>query len=324
MSSSHVVEPISLVAEEDLSELSESEDDSETANMRSTARKSMAAFDRPVPTPSGSRRTAARGEVPADHYIVKKVVGHRYVRARREFILRFDDGSEYWTKESECRYCIKRVMHHCNKNGLPRTKLPPPPGGSAGITEVAEDNWVTAEQVVQKVAVHGRSDALQPYVFEKRHDWDSLYLDQVGEHFFAVLYLHDRQIALVADGLNSLPQDTDALEIVKEDFAPAEVKIVNFMGQNRDDRCGAAAAAILIEFQKAYGRREIPTVIHPEKSTYSRIERALHKIVKPKITGWNPIHKQRIGITCPKCRQNFRRSRSRAALNLHVCPTENP
>ena len=34
----------------------------------------------------------------------------------------------------------------------------------------------------------------------------------------------DFTLALVADGLNSLPQDTDALEIVKEDFALAEVR----------------------------------------------------------------------------------------------------
>jgi len=213
-------------------------------------------------------------------------------------------------------------MHYCNKNGLPQTKILPPPGGSAGLTETAKDNWITADQVIQKVATYGRPDAIQPYVYEHKHSWDALYLDQVGEHFYGVLYLHSRQLALVADGSNSIPQDIEAMEILQEDFAPATLKLVKFMGQNRDDRYGAAAAAILIELQKAYEKQELPTELYPEKAIYGRIERSLHKVKTPKITAWKPIHEQRIGTSCPKCGQKLRRAKSRGFLNLHSCKLE--
>jgi len=156
-----------------------------------------------------------------------------------------------------------------------------PAGGSSGQNEPVTENWVTAKQVSEKISIYGKADGLQPYLHEKLHPWDSIYLEQIGAHFFAVMYLHDRKLALVADGLNSLPEDEDAMSILQDDFAPATIQVVRFNGQNRDDRCGSAAVAIVIEFQKIYGRDELPSELWPEKVTYNRVQAAMHKVDTP-------------------------------------------
>jgi len=270
---------------------------------------------------STARKTSAGRDplVPAGHHEVKKVVGHRQVGARREFKLRFVDSSEFWVRESDCDNCVKRIMNYCNRKGIRQTGLPQPRAGASGKTEPEMENWVTASEVIRKASIYGKIEGLQPYVFEKKKMWDSLYLDQVGEHFFVVLYLHKRNLALVADGLNSLPEDKEAMEMLQEDFAPAEIRVVKFTGQNRDDRCGSAAVAIILEFQKSYDRDEIPTELIPERVTYSRVDRALHKVRTPKITPWTPIQEPKIGVECPRCKKSFRNAKSRAVLNFHKC-----
>jgi len=76
---------------------------------------------------------------------------------------------------------------------------------------------------------------------------------------------------------------------------------VRFEVQNRDDRCGSAAASIIIEFWKTHDRGGIPVELTPERVTYQRVGRALHKVQTPKITSWAPIQEQKIGVECPRC-----------------------
>lgn len=267
------------------------------------------------------RRTAARSDplIPCGHYEVKKVVAHRQVGARRESKLQFVDGSEHWVRESDCDNCVKRLMNYCNREGIEQTGLPQPSAGASGQREPTTENWVTAAEVIKKASIYGKNVGIQLYIFVENKPWDSIYLEQVGQHFFVVLYIHERNLAMVADGLNSLPEDRAAMEMIKEDFAPAEVKVVRFKGQNRDDRCGSAVVAIILEFQKTYDRGEIPVELVPEKVTYQRVERALHKVL---ITSWTLIQEQRIGAGCPRCGKTFRNAKNRAILNLYKCEPE--
>jgi len=271
------------------------------------------------PTPSRRKKRNDNHSIPHGHYEVKQIVAHRIIGARREFKVRFIDGSEFWLKESDCDRCVKRIMAYCNKVGIQQTRLLQPAGGSSGQNEPVTENWVTAKQVLEKISIYGKADGLQPYLYEKLHPWDSIYLEQIGEHFFAVLYLHERKLALVADGLNSLPDDEEAMSIIQDDFAPAALRVVRFNGQNQDDRCGSAAVAIVIEFQKIYEQNELPSELWPERVTYKRIQAAMHKVDTPIITTWKPITEQKVGVTCPKCGKNFKKAKARSYLNLHNC-----
>jgi len=297
--------------EEDELTSSEEEDtgDETTYSNRQVARE----------TPRRSEKRNDNHVIPEGHYEVKQILAHRFIGVRREFKVRFIDGSEFWLQEADCDHCAKRIMAYCNKVGIQQTKLVQPAGGSSGQNEPVTENWVTAKQVLEKISIYGKADGLQPYLFEKLHPWDSIYLEQIGAHFFAVLYLHERKIALVADGLNSLPDDEDAMSILHDDFAPATIRVVRFNGQNRDDRCGSAAVAIVIEFQKLYERGELPSELWPERVTYKRVQAAMHKVDTPIITNWKPITQQKVGVTCPRCGKNFKKAKARSYLNLHKC-----
>jgi len=170
--------------------------------------------DEPVPRPTTARmstaRTAATKRDPlilSGRYEVKKVVSHMQVGARREFKLRFVDGSEHRVRESDCDNCVELLMNHCNRGGTRQTGLPQPRAGASGKREPTTENWVTPAEVIKKGSIYGKRDGIQPPIVEEKKLWDSSYHDQVRQYFFVVLYPHERNLAPVAGGrwLESTP-----------------------------------------------------------------------------------------------------------------------
>jgi len=300
---------------------STSDDDQQTARKKST-RNLTTVFDNISSQPHVPGPSTSRGDtdhIPADHYVVKKVLDHRTIGDRRQFFLLWEDGSSSWTDESDCEGCVILIRRYCTKKRIEQTKLPIPAGGFLGRGKIIRENWVSADGVLDKVFIYGKKDAIQPQKFEQQQDHDALYLVQIGNHFFVVLHYFEEKLALVSDGLNSLETDQYAKDLLLDDFSGNELRQVLFFGQNQDNKCGSAAAAIMLEFQKAHKKREIPQELRPEKAFLKTVSKVLHKVESENLIGWRSIQERTVGITCPKCKRTWRLAKSKATLNFHRC-----
>ena len=182
-----------------------------------------------------------------------------------------------------------------------------------------EENWVTAEQVLEKVHIYGKKKGIIAELSEELKERDALYLIQIGNHLFVALHYHEEKISLISDGLNSFTEDNYARRILNRYFIGSDLRSVPFFGQNQDNRCGSAAAAIILQYQKVYPKREIPRELRPEKVFFSTVNRVLHKVECEKLTQWTSIEKQKVGVYCSKCNKHWRCDKNRAILNLHPC-----
>lgn len=190
--------------------------------------------------------------------------------------------------------------------------------GYSGKQTPIKSNWATVSRILDQVRIHGK-DTIQPEEFQSLKPRDGLFIKQIGQHCFAILYYHDIKTVLVTDGLNSYYEDEFARQVIETEFKGCKIEVIPFHGQNQDNRCASATAAALIEFQRVYRTKLIPIELIPAKSTYARIQAVLHKIDTNKITGPVMINEQLKGVTCQLCGRNFRHAKNRNVLNFHKC-----
>lgn len=281
----------------------------------------------PEPTPSTStgrtsRQTSKSKKHPSSRteYEVRAIVGHRKPQPNREFRLKWSDRSCTWEKESaNLRGCYDIIKAYCSHTGIPDTSIVPFPGGFAGLGPLVEANCVTLEETVRKSIQFGDPEGLQPQAFVSFEHKDAIYIRQIGRHFFTIMYIHAKKLALVTDGANCFEDDILAQQLIQDDFSGIKILPVEFVGQSYANWCATSAAAAAIEFQRCYKIKQIPTQVKPPHSKIARISAILHKAPEPKVTEHKPIAMQTKGETCPKCNKHFPNAKNRRCLTLHKC-----
>lgn len=251
---------------------------------------------------------------------VRRILNHRGKVPKREFLIQWYDKSESWEPEKNCDGCVNLLNAYCNLKRVERSKLKQKgKAGYSGEGPLIRDNWATVQDVLERASRYGNKNAIQPEEFTKRGKEDAIYVMQMGEHCFVILYYVDKKLALIADGDNLYEQDEVAQEVMRAEFHGIQVKSIPFVGQNRSSRCASSAVGIIIEFQSAHMKGEIPVLLKPSRVNFERINNSLHKVESEKVTPWIPIHLQAKGVTCPKCGKNYRYARNRNVLNKHKC-----
>lgn len=287
--------------------------------VRQTGRKSTTPIREVVPT----HRPPILEEDSSDeegYYTVKSIKSHRGKPPKREFLVQWTDLSETWEPESHCDGAVNLINAYCNRKRLEKSKLKPRGEvGYSGDVVPIKENWATIADILEKAAIYGNKRAIQPEEFVKLGKQDAIYVVQIGNHCFVVLYYHQRKLAIVADDGNLFEKDEVAQQFIASEFRGIDIKSVPFTGQNRTNRCASSAVGIILDFQIAHSKGEIPKEVKPSRLIFERVNSVLHKVDSAKTTSWTPINEQRIGITCPKCGKNYRYAKNRNVLNLHRC-----
>lgn len=274
----------------------------------------------PAPNPPQQTFGVKRG-----HSLVEKVIGHCFdVHNRRQFQVLYTDGTKLWHFEDDLKRCIPKVNAYCAIQKLQKSsiKISSKVGSTCDLPQ-NEANWISIERTLQLAITYGDKNGIIPQSFNKLEDQDGLYLAQLADHCYVILWLASDRICYIADGLNTFIEDNSA----KEDLLPllGRARIVHAMqfdGQKANDHCASSAAALAIEFQRLYkqGIDKLEQYICPAKGTLKRIQQIAHKEPSAKIDGRIGITQQTWGVTCPKCGKKLK-SKNRGALSLHKCWT---
>lgn len=255
-------------------------------------------------------------------YIVEKIVTHQGEPPHRQFRIKWDDGSCTWERETKrLEKCATSIQNYCRDAEITMTKLVDPDGGYAGQGEIVEENHVKIHEVVEKSIQFGNRDGLQPQAFDVSRSLkpeDAIYIRKIGGHYFTVLYIHSRKLALATDGVNCYATDKLARETLRDDFPGIKIQPIEYVGQRYANHCGTSAAAAAIEMQRYYKLKQLPRQIVPPKSIIERIATVLHKEPEAKITPWEYVTRY-TGISCDKCGVRFPHAKNRRCLSLHKC-----
>lgn len=254
-------------------------------------------------------------------YGVKDIVGHKYVSSGRKFKLLWSDGKTSWEPEENCQYCHKLVSIYCKDARIEMTNLNLPAGGFIGIGTLVEGNLTTMEQIIDKIQKYGNKNSIQPQIYDgKFPEHDALIIDQIGLHFFVILYQDDLKLALLSDPANCFKQ-SELVQCLMARQLPCDIKleIIDYASLGFANQGGAAAVCIGIEFQRAYMNKSIPSIIKPARSCLQRVGFILHKRKEPSLRPFVPISQRSKGVTCDKCGRNWRNHKSRNFLHLHKC-----
>lgn len=259
---------------------------------------------------------------------VEKIVKHNqhYTKVgQRQFQLKYKNQRKLgWVWEKDCDGCVDMVNKYCRDNGLKPTNLRYKKGaGSTSRRSIYQEQWKHLEEILQKTKTYGHKNLLQPEIFVKLDSKDGIYLKQIGNHCFAILYYHDTRNAYVADGENVLFKDKVARDIMfgclRIDGKPCRsVTYLEFDGQREKDKCATSAAAIAIEFQRIHQYKLHPTKLTVPAYLLDTVGKYLNPGSTEKIKSWTSIHEKSWKISCDKCGKHFN-TKSRTALNFHKC-----
>lgn len=241
----------------------------------------------------------------------------------RQFLVEFIGETEHsWLDEDCLDGCVSKLQLFCRVANIDQTKIVYKTGCGSSNARQNKNNWATVPEILDLIGIYGHKDSIKPSRFNGLRKRDLLCLMQVGEHCMVVLYLAASKTCFVADGTNLYRKDPTTYQLVNSQLQHALcIKSLVFNGQLEDDHCASSAAGIAIEFQRLYRSDELPEEeLKVPKSIMDRLRARLHKEPGPKIRPWQPISRIGWKVSCSKCGKKFR-TKNRAALNLHTCPS---
>ena len=252
---------------------------------------------------------------------VRKILEHQQLNDERQFkVLYWKNNEILWHKESDLENCIEQVNIYCLREGIPISKLPCKKTLGASKKRIGNKaNYVSIEDILQKIQVYGKNEGPQPEVFDVIGEKDAIYLIPIGRHCFTALYYAETRTCLVADGENALSENKKARKLLLSRLRGAKyIKYLHFNGQLEPGHCGSSAAGIAIEFQRLYKNKTIPKEVVVPDTIMQRIRKVLHKVPDEKIREWKPAAQIKWKAECEKCGKKFN-TKNRGALNLHKC-----
>lgn len=257
---------------------------------------------------------------------IEEIRAYKVLASGRRFLVAFKKTKSRpakleWVREKDCNGCVTLVKKFCKEKGIPMTSIKYKPGlGSADPETVNKRNFARLEEAVRMARTYGQKNSIQPQPFEKLTDQDGLYLLQLGEHCYTILYYAGDKILYIADGENLIFKSEKTQELVEIELDDSEIVIrkVIVKGQNQKNQCASSAAAIALEFQRLYPSKKIPREIVISGQRKERIASVLHKEPDQKLQKWKPVLDRQWKVRCSNCDKEFN-TKNKGALNLHRC-----
>lgn len=194
-----------------------------------------------------------------------------------------------------------------------------PCGARRGNNKPNKQAWAYLEEGLSAVNTYGNKNSIKAEMFQQLGLEDKLYLLQVGEHCFAVLYLAKIRTCFVADGLNTFREEKITRQLVIARLSQAaHINYLPFYGQKEEDVCVSSVAAIAIEMQRLYKAKEWPTEIKVPALGLERLKKLLHKSRGKKTNEWLPVANINWKVKCSGCGMTFATT-NRGAMNIHKC-----
>lgn len=251
-----------------------------------------------------------------EYYDVEAIVAHRIRRLGvvqdRYFRIKWKGyGVEHntWEPESNLDGCIHTLQTYLKRNNLKYSRMTGFVGAKSANKNVSnEKNWIKIENILEKfqslVKSHFPKSLLQATIFDYVLDNnDQLYFFKYLCHCYVILWLAQKKVALIADGVNSLRNDYEVAKDLRS-LLKCKVKYCDFVQQAKADHCGTSAILIGLEFVRAYETKILPNQLVAPRSWKAHLEKELHK---EKSVSVRTLESNFVGsLTCVSCGKRFR------------------
>lgn len=139
---------------------------------------------------------------------------------------------------------------------------------------------------------------------------DGIYFMDCDQHCYVLLYEHDKELAIIADGQN-LYRDNDDTATFIRNIVGVRLISIKYSGQIGLDHCSSSAILIALELAKCYTANYRPLELMPIKSLRDRIISRLHPHESESLhsdTGiacGSSLRALRKSLICNKCGKAF-------------------
>lgn len=225
-----------------------------------------------------------------------------------------------WEPEKNLDGAIDLLQLYCRLGKIPLSKIDGLLGADIEkISESNRSNWISMNTLLENFAKL-RSNLSIKVNLEAKHfthfeQKDGLYFLDFQFHCFVLLYIHERQLAYIADGGNVFRENDRIANGVKE-FLKIRLISLPFDQQLGVDHCGSSAILIGIKLLRMYRYNIKFQRLITNKSTRNQLIKTLHPS-KSKPMNLPVIGKREKRLSCPMCSKTYVINQ-RQSLNMHI------
>lgn len=262
------------------------------------------------------------------YYEVASIKGHRNSGAKREFLVEWQDcpvkeGAEdnvcTWEPEKNLDGAIDFLQRYCQEKSIKLSEITGLLGADRDQDDHNVDNWVTLDTILEKLtkvrAWTKLASTLEASKWAGFEDTDHLYFLEHDKHCFVILYVHNRDLAFIADGGNVFRNNKEVADQLKKTLGIRLVSL-EFDQQLGIDHCGSSAVLIGLEllrmhscgikFQQLLASREV------RRKLIQSMHASPSKLIKA-----HSLRQHRKALTCKFCKKSYKSNQSRA-LSMHI------
>lgn len=264
-----------------------------------------------------------------NYFTVERIIDMRTRNGVRQFLVKWRNYSaseNSWVDENDMNGCVNMLQKFLRKRNEKLSTISYLLGADKS-DDTNEDNWVSPKQVIDTILKFKNWDQslkkvnidISEFLVFKNHD--GLYLFGYKHHAYMLLYLHDKQLAYIADGGNQFCRNR---KLAKEIRDVLEIRLIPILycRQTMVDHCGSAAAIIGLELLRCHHKQLRPTTLIPTKSWATKIAKFLHKHSSRK-TVFDTKHNLVHYFVCKKstCQRKFK-TKQLCSLHERYCKAE--
>lgn len=261
-------------------------------------------------------------------YRVKRIEGFSFRNQVLQFLIRWKGYSSRhnsWEPEENLTGCYDKLARFRRKNRLGPSPLPVPPAGANFKHESLLDRskWVYPEDLRRVVLglMETRSGSSLGVVvaindlFDKPAT-DSVVILTACHHFYAMLWLANEDMALIADGIN-LCQEPEVLGKIEKHLG-ISLRPLTVAKSFGVDQCATGAALAALELARAHSKQMAGSikVLSFADQLVERVAKALGQWESKPTPGRVNIQSRINLLRCSKC-QNWTTRKGKRALFGH-------
>lgn len=247
-------------------------------------------------------------------YYPERIIKHRGPTNNYEYLVKwkgYHAREATWESEASLSKCYDLVNKYKNSDGRrmgrPTFRKRYGASSSSPVDLINENNWVDFPEIMRAMKVY--QDKRLPgdisvAIAEKASmicPRDSIYFIPILNHVFVALYIHSRQTAYIADGINLSLFDKFYQTKLSRIFL-CNRTYLEYPAQQGVDHCGSSATLIALEFERLYVNKEpIPEVITISVSQRKKVVKSLHKEASQKIRPWTQVNDLIRHLVCDRC-----------------------